>query len=140
MKTSIYPLLAGIIAVALLLYGNLPTTTATDTPAEDGIKREVLRHIVLFRFKEETTSEQIDAVMAQLRALQDHIEEVKAFEWGIENSGRNLNDGYTHGAIFTYDNKEDLETYLVHPVHVEAADFVREYVESTFIFDYWAQD
>lgn len=140
MRTSLYPLLVGIIAGVLLLYSALPVTSASDTPAEDGLKKEVLRHIVLFRFKAETTPEQIDAVMTQLRALQDHIEEVKAFEWGIENSGRDLNDGYTHGAIFTYDTKEDLAAYLVHPVHVEAADFVREYVESTFIFDYWAQN
>lgn len=140
MRNWTYPVFIMLLLVGAMVYGLVGSVSVADTEAEEGLEKELLRHVVMFRFKPETTQEEIDHVMATLRNLPEAIPEVKDFEWGLETSGRDMNDDYTHLALFTYESKEDLQTYLDHPVHVEAAEIIGEYVESTFIFDYWAQD
>ncbi len=57
---------------------------------------KMLRHVVLFKFKDSSSPEDIKKVEDAFRALPSKIKEVKAFEWGTNNSPEGLNEGLTH--------------------------------------------
>ena len=48
--------------------------------------RRVLRHVVLFAFKETATPTQLQAVEQAFAALPPQIAEIKGFEWGTDVS------------------------------------------------------
>ena len=79
------------LLIGILLAGTLHLTAQKDT-----MQQKLLRHVVLFSFKAGSAPEQIKAVETAFAALQKKIKEVKTFEWGINNSPENLNQGFTH--------------------------------------------
>ncbi len=56
----------------------------------------VLRHVVYFSFKETSSQEDIQSVIDAFRDLQNKIDGIKGFEWGINSSPENLHQGLTH--------------------------------------------
>jgi len=96
-----------------------------------------LRHIVLFKFKEETSKAEIDKVEASFAALPSKIKEIKEFEWGLNNSPENLNKGFTHGFLLTFDSEEGRDIYLPHPDHKAFGEIVGPILEDVFVLDYW---
>lgn len=76
----------------------------------------MLRHVALFRFKPETTVEQIDAATRSLSALPDQIDVLRKFRFGPDL-------GITNGAwdfavIAVLDGPHDYAIYRDHPAHV----------------------
>ena len=57
---------------------------------------QLLRHVVLFGFKESTTPEQLQQIEQTFATLPGHIDIIHAFEWGTNISVENLAQGYTH--------------------------------------------
>lgn len=57
---------------------------------------KVLRHVVLFKFKDDAKPEDVQKVETFFRSLAFRIPLIKDFEWGINNSPENLNQGLTH--------------------------------------------
>ena len=96
-----------------------------------------LRHIVLFKFKEGTSKSEIDKVEASFAALPSKIKEIKEFEWGLNNSPENLNKGFTHGFLLTFDSEEGRDIYLPHPDHKAFGEIVGPILEDVFVLDYW---
>ncbi len=96
-----------------------------------------LRHVVLFKFKEEASKEAIDKVEAAFAELPSKIKEIKGFEWGLNNSPENLNKGFTHGFLLTFDSEEARDVYLPHPDHKAFGAIVGPVLEDVMVFDYW---
>src|SRR5262245_32890203 len=86
-----------------------------------GIHKEtkMLRHVVLFKFKESATPAQILEIENAFKALPSKIKEIKGFEWGTNNSPENLNQGLTHCFFLSFENEKDRNNYLPHPAHKE---------------------
>jgi len=102
--------------------------------------KKVLRHVVLFKFKESTTPEQVKEVEKAFAALPSKIKEIKAFEFGTNNSPEGLDQGFTHCFILTFDSAKDRDTYLPHPAHKEFGEkYVKPYLEKACVVDYWVQ-
>jgi len=99
---------------------------------------QVLRHVVLFGWKEGTTPEQIKAVEDGLSAFPAKIDAVHDFEWGTDVSGGDRAQGYTHCLLITFLNEEGLAEYLPHPAHQEFAALARPHIEKLLVLDYWA--
>ena len=57
---------------------------------------KVLRHVVLFKFKDTSTPGDIKKVEDAFRALPSKISSIKSLEWGTNNSPEKLNQGFTH--------------------------------------------
>ena len=57
--------------------------------------RSLLRHVVLFQFKEGTSSEKIKEIEAAFHDLPSKISEIYSYEWGLNNSPENLNKNFT---------------------------------------------
>lgn len=97
----------------------------------------VLRHVVMFGFKEETSPEKIQEVIDAFAALPNKIEQIKGFEWGINNSPEGLNDGLTHAFTLTFHSEEDRAIYLPHPDHKAFGEVLGNSLSKVVVVDYW---
>lgn len=101
-------------------------------------KKQLLQHIVLFKFKDDATAEQIKKVEDAFRALPSQIKEIKGFEWGTNNSPENLNQGFTHCFKVSFSSEKDREIYLPHPSHKAFVEILKPVLDKVLVIDYWA--
>jgi hypothetical protein len=98
----------------------------------------MLRHVVLFAFKAETSEEEICQVEEAFRRLPAQIDEIHDFEWGTDASVEGKSHGYSHCFMVTFLSEEDRDAYLPHPAHREFGNMLRPHVESVLVVDYWS--
>ncbi|OQX57447.1 MAG: stress responsive protein [Helicobacteraceae bacterium 4484_230] len=91
-------------------------------------------HIVMFTFKEEGKAENIQKTKKMLEALVDKIEPLKSMEVGIDFNGSER--AMDLSLISTFDSKEGLKEYAVHPAHLEVVAFIKEVTEASKVVDY----
>jgi hypothetical protein len=115
-----------------LLSSNAIMLTAQNTP-----QSKSLRHVVLFKFKDSSTKQDVDKVIAAFESLPKQISQIKAFEWGLNNSPENLNEGLTHAFLLTFSSEKDRDDYLVHPDHKKFGGTVGPHIEKVVVVDYW---
>ncbi len=99
----------------------------------------LLRHVVLFQFKEETTPEQIAEIENAFRALPSQIDAIHGFEWGTNVSIEGIARGYTHCFFLTFKSEEDRAIYLPHPAHKAFGALLGPHKEQVLVLDYWSQ-
>jgi len=116
---------------------------STPPPAEtapvDQALKSGLRHVVLFKFKEETTSAQIREIETAFLRLPRQIKEIKEFEWSNNNvSPEKLDQGFTHYYVLTFANAKGRNTYLPHPAHSAFGTVVGPHIaeDGVLVFDY----
>jgi hypothetical protein len=123
-----------LTAVGLMLSLAMAAAAAADKPAK------VLRHIVLYKFKDDLKPGQVDEVVAAFATLPKKIDTVIGFEHGTNVSGEGKSDGLTHSFVVTFRDESGRETYLKHPAHQEYVNLVRERREKVIVFDYWSDN
>ena len=101
-------------------------------------RAKVLRHVLLFKFKEGTTPEQIKEVENAFASLPDKIDAIKCFEWGTNVSVENRSEGFTHCFVVTFANEAGLDAYLNHPDLKEFRKTLGGPLEKVLVVDYWA--
>ncbi|MBN8788632.1 MAG: Dabb family protein [Terrimonas sp.] len=101
--------------------------------------QKMLRHVVLFKFKESATPDQVKKVEDAFKALPSKIKEVKAFEWGTNNSPEGLNEGLTHCFFVTFASEKDREVYLPHPEHKAFVEILKPILDKVVVVDYWVK-
>lgn len=111
--------------------------TALGAPAQPTEK--MLRHVVLFRFKEGTSPEDIKKVEVAFAALPGQIPQIADFEWGTDVSVENLADGFTHCFFVSFRSEEDRAAYLPHPAHQKFVEIVKPHLDKPFVVDYWTR-
>ena len=99
----------------------------------------VLRHVVLFKFKDGTAESDLENVEKAFIDLPNHIKEIKGFEWGLNNSPEGLNQEFTHCFFLSFDSEEDRATYLPHPKHKEFGDILTPHLDKVLVVDYWTK-
>lgn len=75
----------------------------------------VLRHVVLFKFKEGTSKSDIKKVEVAFSALPSKIPQIISYEWSLNNSPEGLGKGFTHCFFLTFKSEEYRSVYLPHP-------------------------
>ncbi len=130
----------GFSLVALLLGAVLGGSfqAAGDARAAAAPDR-LLRHVVLFKFKAEVTSQQVDEVTRAFSALPGKIDTIHDFEWGTDVSVENKAEGFTHCFLVTFRSDEGRAAYLPHPAHQEFVKLVGPRLEKVLVVDYWAR-
>jgi hypothetical protein len=101
---------------------------------------KMLRHVVLFKFKDSATPAQVQEVEDAFKALPSKIKEIKGFEWGTNNSPEHLNQGLTHCFFLSFESEKDRDAYLPHPAHKEFGKLLGPYLDKVVVVDYWAKD
>jgi hypothetical protein len=99
-----------------------------------------LRHVVLFKFKDDTTPEQVRAIENAFRALPAKIPEIVGFEWGTNNSPENRAQGFTHCFLLTFRDSAGRAAYLPHPAHKEFGKLLHSYLDKVLVIDYVAEE
>lgn len=98
---------------------------------------KMLKHIVLFKFKEGTTPEKIKEVEQAFAALPGKIDVIKGFEAGTNVSTENRSEGFTHCFVVSFSSAADRDTYLNHPAHKEFGKSLGGCVDKVLVVDYW---
>lgn len=107
--------------------------------AQQKDKQKLLRHVVLFGWKEGTDSTDIKKIIEAFKKLPSQISQIKTFEWGTNNSPENLNQGLTHCFFVTFSSEKDRDAYLIHPAHKAFVDLLKPAPDKVTVLDYWVQ-
>jgi Stress responsive A/B Barrel Domain len=110
-------------------------TSTTRTFADE----KVLRHVVLFKFKDTATPAQIKQIEDAFRALPAQIPQVKSFEWGTNVSPENLAQGFTHCFLLAFSSDKDRDAYLVAPAHKAFGQLLTPQLDKVAVVDFWTQ-
>jgi lysophospholipase L1-like esterase len=100
---------------------------------------KLLRHVVLFKFKDEVTKDQIQEVVDAFAKLPGRISEIHDFEWGTDVSPENRSDGFTHCFFVTFRDARGRDAYLPHTAHQEFVKLVGPRIDKVLVVDYWAK-
>ncbi|MCU0389518.1 MAG: Dabb family protein [Thermoflexibacter sp.] len=98
----------------------------------------MLRHVVLFKFKDGASAADVKKVEDAFRGLPAKIKQIKDFEWGTNNSPENLNQGFTHCFFVSFTSEKDREIYLPHPDHKAFVEVLKPHLDKALVVDYWA--
>ncbi len=131
-------------ATILILAAMFVFALSLTSHAAEGCKKNPmlgkLRHVVVFKFKDGTSPEDIKKVEEAFAALPSKIPTIVAFEWGTNNSPENLAQGFTHCFFLTFNDAEGRAVYLPHPAHKEFGKILRPHLEKAFVIDYVVQE
>ncbi len=99
---------------------------------------KVLRHVVLFTFKDDASEKQIDEVVKGFGELPKKIKQIQDYEWGLNNSPEGLNKTHTHCFLVTFKSEKDRDDYLPHPAHQAFVAKLKPILKDVTVVDYWA--
>ncbi len=142
MKKSYLPNILFLSVVGLLFLGfmTIESNTFSIMKNENTQKQDsLLRHIVLFKFKEDTTKENVIAIENAFAELPAKIPEIVDFEWGTNNSPEGLDKGFTHSFFVSFKDEKGREVYLPHPDHKAFVELAGPSIEDVLVIDYWAK-
>jgi len=129
-----------LFSLSFLLLGAFSCTQPETSQEKAQIpNQKMLRHVVLFKFKDSSSIEDIQSVESAFRNLKNEIPEIKGFEWGTNNSPEGLNDGFTHLFFVSFTSEEDRAVYLPHPKHKEFIEILKPHLDKALVVDYWAE-
>ena len=101
---------------------------------------KVLRHIVLYKFKDDCTPQQVQEVVDAFAGLPGKIDAIVDFEHGTNVSPEGKSEGLTHCFVVSFRDEKGRETYLTHPAHQAYVKIVAPRREKVVVFDYWAEE
>ena len=94
----------------------------------------MIRHIVLFKFKENISEQSKEKLIADLKNLKKKIPLVIELEIGVDIAFKSNSYNIVLNSVFeTFD---DVEKYAVHPDHLDVVKNVKELCESSVKVDF----
>ena len=97
----------------------------------------MLRHIVLFSWKESAPEQKIKEIEQAFCELKNKIDLIEDFEWGLDESPENLAKGFTHCFFVTFKTREDRDSYLPHPEHQKFVELLKPFLKDVLVLDFW---
>jgi hypothetical protein len=97
-----------------------------------------MKHIVAFKYKPGATPGQINEITKAFQALKSKIPGIVSFEYGVNNSPENLNKGFTHVYLITFENVVARDAYLHHPEHKKFGELLGKLhlLDEAFVVDF----
>ena len=129
-STLVLLLVASLSAVAMNF---LPLGQAAEEKSE-----KVLRHVVLYKFKDEATKAQVQEVIDAFAGLPKKIDTIIGFEHGENVSPEGKSEGLNYAFVVTFRDEKGRDAYLKHPAHDAYVQVVKDKREKVVVFDYWA--
>jgi len=125
--------------ISLLLFSMMIVAACTESTKQEQ-PQKVLRHVVMFKFTDTSTPEEVKKVEDAFIALKGKISLIKDFEWGKNSSPENLNQGLTHCFLATFHSDKDRDDYLVHPDHQAFVEVLKPHLDKVTVIDYWTEE
>ncbi len=123
-----------LITLSLLLCG-LVGASSSNLLAEEPVK--VLKHIVMYKFKDDLTLAQVEEVVDAFGKMTKQIDTVIGYEHGINVSQEMKSEGFTHVFVVTFKDESGRAIYLKHAAHDTYVALARERREKVIVLDYW---
>lgn len=140
MKTKTFSLVLFLTLISMVLISSTWTDEERDATKKTTMNKDsLLRHVVLFKFKDGTSAEEIKKVEDAFTALPSKISQIKGYEWGLNNSPEGLEKGFTHCFFLTFNSEEDRAIYLPHPDHKAFGEVLGPHLEDVLVVDYWTK-
>ena len=122
-----------------IITASLIILAATMSQAQSKTESKVLRHVVLFKFKDAATPEDVKKVEDAFADLAKKLPLIKGYEWGKNNSPENLNQGLTHCFLLSFSSEKDRDAYLIHPDHKAFGKILGPHLDKVTVIDYWTE-
>ena len=136
--------IASLLLTCTILYSCVQEATSQDATEQvvettPTMEEKLLRHVVIFKFNDDSSTEDVERLNQSFNALQDSIPVIKDFEWGINDSPEDFHQGFTHCYLLTFASEEDRDSiYTPHPAHQAFVASLQPHLEKVFVVDYWA--
>ena len=91
-------------------------------------------HIVMFKFKEENRKANIIQAKQMLENLMGAVPSLRSIDVGVNFSQEER--AMDLSIITSFESKEGLDAYAIHPEHLKVVDFIKEVVEYSKVVDY----
>jgi hypothetical protein len=131
------------LAMGAVLFTGCVAVHKTETITDEGRTckepAQVLRHVVLVKLKDGTTSQQVKKIENTFCALPSKIDAIYDFEWGTDVSVENRSEGFTHCFVVTFISEADRAKYLPHPGHKELISILGPHLDKVIAVDYWTK-
>jgi hypothetical protein len=95
-----------------------------------------VKHIVLLKFKEGTTEEQINKFFEDILDLSETVPGIDDYVSGANCSAEQRTQGLTHGFIMTFADVSARDAYLVHPEHERIKADALILADNLLVFDF----
>jgi hypothetical protein len=95
-----------------------------------------VKHVVLLKFKDGTTEEQIGKFFEDVLDLSETVPGIDDYVSGANCSPENLNQGMTHSFIMTFADIAARDAYIVHPDIQHFKTTASAIVENALVFDF----
>jgi hypothetical protein len=128
------------VVMVLGMMGAVMTVLSQGSTSADPVRQRKLRHIVLYKFKDDLPPARIQEVVEAFAELPKKIAAVAGFEHGTNVSPEGKSEGFTHVFVVTFHDEKGLDEYLVHPAHLEYVNLVKDRREKVVVVDYWAEE
>lgn len=96
-----------------------------------------LRHVVTWKLAEtdaEVRAEQIERIRSGLEALPALVNEIRAFQVGV--NALTAGDNFDIVLVSDFDDADALARYVVHPEHQKVAGYIRSVVSGRSAVDF----
>ena len=113
--------------VAGLMESALRGGSATDDSGK------LLRHVVLFKFKDGLPEAEIATIVEAFGKLKSQISEIVDYEFGTDISTENLSQGFTHCFVVTFENEAGRDKYLPHQAHQDFVKLLKDKIDEVLI-------
>jgi hypothetical protein len=123
----------GLAVLAMTLF------TSRDARGADK-KPRLLRHMVMYKYKDDLTPAQLQEVIDAFVALPSKIDTIVDFEHGENVSPEGKSDGLTHAFVVTFKDEQGRAKYLDHPAHLEYVKLAGPRRDKVVVFDYWSSE
>jgi len=94
----------------------------------------MVKHIVMFDFKDENKKENLQEAKVMLERLIETVPTLKSMEVGLNFSKEAR--AMDLSIITEFETKEGLELYANHPEHLEVVAFIKRVVSASKVVDY----
>jgi hypothetical protein len=95
-----------------------------------------IQHMVVVQFKMPGAAAKIEPLFQALRELPKVIPGILHFSGGPYSSPEGLNQGFTHGFLFTFADAKARDNYLTHPEHERLLKEYLPHLANVLAFDF----
>ena len=95
-----------------------------------------VQHMVVVQFKSPGGAAKADSLFAALKELPKRIPGIMYFSGGPYASREGLNQGFTHGFLFTFADAKARDNYLTHPEHQRLLEEYLPHLANVLAFDF----
>jgi hypothetical protein len=125
-----------LVSILIMTFGCTPSS---DTDSSSSAA-PLLRHVVLFKFKDTATPAQVDTIVKAFAELPKKIPSIVDYQWGTDVSIEGKANGFTHCFLVSFADEAGRAEYLPHPAHKEFVELLLPSLEKGTVVDFWATD